>query len=158
MSKKAVIFVVEDDPGFNLLITSYLKAKNKWEVFAFENGEECLTKLNLNPEIFLQDFDLPGINGIEVMKKVKRDLPETEFIFLSAQTNIKIAVEALQLGAFDYIMKDAGAKENALNKIDQILKINKLQSEKQSGKKINSILLGVLSILLMAVIFLFFRA
>jgi DNA-binding NtrC family response regulator len=134
MDKKKVIFIVEDDPGFNTLMTSYLTSKNKWEIHSFQSGEECLNRLELKPAIFLQDFDLPGINGIEVMKSVKYRLPETEFIFLSAQTNIKVAIEVLKLGAFDYIVKDSGAKENAINKIDQILMVKKLLEEKRADK------------------------
>lgn len=158
MSKKKVIFIVEDDPGFNLLMTSYLRAKDKWDVYPFESGEECLTKIDLEPDIFLQDFDLPGMNGIEVMKKVKLQRPETEFVFLSAQTDVKVAVEALQLGAFDYIMKDHGAKENALNKIDQIFKISSLKEEKHIEKRNNTILWSLLLALTVIIVFLLVRS
>jgi len=157
MDKKRVIFIVEDDPGFNMLLTNYLTGKNKWEVHSFESGEECLKKLDLKPEIFLQDFDLPGMNGVEVMKKVKFFLPETEFIFLSAQTNINVAVEALKLGAFDYIMKDANTKESALHKIDQIFKVKNLLEEKQSGKKMNTILWGISILMAIIIVFLMLR-
>jgi DNA-binding NtrC family response regulator len=154
MNKKKVIFIVEDDPGFNKIMTSYLSAKHKWDVHSFQSGEEAIEQLNLNPEIFLQDFDLPKMNGIEVMKQAKRRLPNTEFIFLSGQTNIKVAVEALQLGAFDYIVKDSNAKENALNKIDQIVKLKKLMEDKHSNK---IVLLGSVALnLIILVILLMF--
>jgi Response regulator containing CheY-like receiver, AAA-type ATPase, and DNA-binding domains len=151
MDKKAVIFIVEDDPGFNMLMTNYLTGKNKWEVHTFESGEKCLEQLDLKPDIFLQDYDLPGINGVEVMKRVKQQLPGTEFIFLSAQTDIKVVVGALQLGAFDYIVKDAYAKENALNKIDQIVKISRFLQEQRENKKVNRILTILLIIVLISV-------
>jgi DNA-binding NtrC family response regulator len=152
MDKKSVIFVIEDDPGFNMMMTEYLKSKNKWDVYSFITGEECLEKLDLNPSIFLQDYDLPKMNGIEVLKHVKKVLPEAEFIFLSAQTEIKIAVEAIQLGAFDYIVKDGHAKSNTLNKIDQVMKIKKLQEEKKNDKVSKNILLGLLILALIAFI------
>jgi two-component system, NtrC family, response regulator AtoC len=150
MNKKRVIFIVEDDPGFNMVMTNYLTSKNKWEIHSFESGESCLEKLNLKPEIFIQDIDLPGINGIEVMQRVKQLSPKTEFIFLSAQTDIKVVVDAIQLGAFDYVVKDNFAKENTLNKIDQVVKIMNLSDEKRIDKKSNSILFIMLLALLLA--------
>jgi DNA-binding NtrC family response regulator len=155
--KKKVIFIVEDDPAFNKVLTSYLQAKNKWDVHSFSSGKECLEHLDQNPDIFLQDYDLPKMNGIEVMKKVKQKLPQTEFIFLSGQSDIKIAVDALQLGAFDYIVKDSHAKENAVNKIDQVMKIFQLIEFKRTQKKSQNILIGSLIVswlLLFIVIFL----
>lgn len=145
--KKKVIFIVEDDPGFNMMMTQYLTEKQKWEVHSFNSGEECLEKLNLKPEIFLQDIELPGMNGVEVMKRVKHLLPNTEFIFLSGQTDVKVVVDALQLGAFDYIVKDGFAKENSLNKIDQVVKIQNFCTERQTNKRSNSILLVLLMVL-----------
>jgi two-component system, NtrC family, response regulator AtoC len=145
---KKVIFIVEDDPGFNTMMTTYLTSKHKWEIHSFESGEECLKQLGLKPVIFLQDFDLPGMNGIDVFKQVKRGLPDTEFVFLSGQMNIKVAVEALQLGAFDYIVKDSYAKETALNKIDQILKIKGLQDEKRADKQSKTALLLISLVLI----------
>ncbi|HEY4789578.1 MAG TPA: response regulator [Bacteroidales bacterium] len=150
MDKKKVVFIVEDDPGFNMLMTNYLTGKNKWEVHSFESGEKCLEKLHLKPDIFLQDIDLPGINGVEVMKRVKQRLPEAEFIFLSAQTDIKVVVDAVQLGAFDYIVKDAYSKENALNKIDQIVKIKHFQDIHNANRKSNTILVILLATTLVA--------
>jgi len=152
MDTDGVIFVVEDDPGFNMMMTNYLTSKNKWEVHSFLSGEECLEKLELKPVIFLQDFDLPGINGMEVMKRVKLILPETEFIFLSAQTDIHVALETLKHGAFDYIMKDSNAKVNALNKIDQILRLKKLMKEKKNDQISKNILLVLTAILLIILI------
>ena len=124
MGKKGIMFIVEDDPAFNKLLTAYFTGKLQWEVHSFLNGEDSLNSLHLKPVVWLQDFDLPGINGLEVMKRAKSSLSNVEFIFLSGQSQIKVAVEVLlKAGAFDYIMKDGSAKENALHKVDQIMKI-----------------------------------
>jgi two-component system C4-dicarboxylate transport response regulator DctD len=70
--------------------------------------------------------------------------PKVEVIFLSGQTDIKVALEALHEGAYDYIMKDHHAKENALNKIDQIVRYRKILKEKELYKKSIVIILIVL--------------
>lgn len=132
MTKKPVMFIVEDDPTFNQLLTAYFKSKLTWEVHSFITGEDSLKSLNLEPVVWLQDFDLPGMDGIEVMKKANKELPRTRFVFLSGQGNIKIAVDSLKEGAYDYIVKDAHAKENALNKVDQIMHIRKLEENHKS--------------------------
>jgi FixJ family two-component response regulator len=146
MKKKPIMFIVEDDPTFNQLLTAYFKSKLVWEVHSFITGEESLKELHLNPVVWLQDFDLPGINGIEVMKKAKRDLTQTRFVFLSGQGDIKVAVDSLKEGAFDYIVKDSHAKENALNKVDQIMHIRKLE-ENQKSIRLGLIIVGVLLII-----------
>jgi DNA-binding NtrC family response regulator len=136
VNTKPVIFVIEDDRAFNKLIVSYLASKINCDVLSFIAGEDCLDQIEGGkiPDVVIQDYELPFQNGIEIMQQIKRKCPEAEFIFLSGQTNVKVAVNALQIGAFDYIVKDNHAKENALNKVDQILKLKKLQSEKLKYK------------------------
>ncbi len=134
MTKKPVLFIVEDDETFNKMLSSYFTSKHKWEVHSFLTGEESLKDLYLKPVVWLQDFELPGMNGIQVMKKVKKELPQTEFIFLSGQGSIQVAVETLKEGAFDYVIKDSSSKENALNKVDQVMYIKRLETNRKSIK------------------------
>lgn len=153
--EKSVIFVVEDDVAFNKLISTYIRSKEQYEVYSYLSGEECLEKINKKPDIILMDYDLPFRDGIEVMGVVKKKYPETVFIFLSGQTNVKVAVEALKEGAFDYIVKDNHAKENALNKIDQALRMKHLEKDQRSYKLIIRILAGVIIVSWIALFFYF---
>jgi DNA-binding NtrC family response regulator len=136
VNAKPVIFVIEDDRAFNKLITSYLSSKINCETLSFIAGEECMDMIAAGkiPDVVIQDYELPFQNGIEIMQQIKKKCPEAEFIFLSGQTNVKVAVNALQIGAFDYIVKDNHAKENAFNKVDQILRLKKLESDKLKYK------------------------
>jgi len=154
-SEKSVIFIVEDDAAFNKLISSYVKSKSEYEVYSYLSGEECLEKIHKNPDLILMDYDLPFRDGIEVMGVVKKKYPDTIFIFLSGQTNVKVAVEALKEGAFDYIVKDNHAKENALNKIDQALKMKQLVKDQKSYKMVIRILVGIIIVSWVA-LFLYF--
>ena len=143
-SEKSVIFIVEDDAAFNKLISTYIKSKSEYEVYSYLSGEDCLEKIHKKPDLILMDYDLPFRDGIEVMGVVKKKYPDTIFIFLSGQTNVKVAVEAIKEGAFDYIVKDNQAKENALNKIDQILRYRKIMREKELYRKAIFIVVTVL--------------
>jgi DNA-binding NtrC family response regulator len=145
--KNPAIFIVEDDPAFSKLTEKALRASGYNKLMIYSSGDKCIDDIqNTKPDIVLQDFEMPGLNGIETMKKIKIAHPEAEFLFLSGQSSIKIAVETLKQGAFDYIIKDEAAQHNVIQKIGKILYIHKLQHEKQMsvyGKRLFLIMLIV---------------
>jgi DNA-binding NtrC family response regulator len=121
-----LIFIVEDNPVYNKLVVNYLQSKKFDRVESFFSGEECLKRLGEKPDIIIQDYLLEGIDGIGVLKHVKNLLPQTEFIFLSGQDSVDVAVNTLKLGAFDYIVKDQMALKKLTDKIGRILTIQSL--------------------------------
>lgn len=143
MKNSLVVFVVEDDNFYNSVLTTYLNLKG-FKTYSFLSGEECLQNIHLQPDIILLDYILSGMNGLEVMKLIKPKSPNAEIIFLSGQTDIKVVLDALHKGAYDYIVKDAHAKENVLIKIDQINRYRKIKKEKELYRKSIQIILAVL--------------
>ena len=131
---KLTIFVVDDDKYYNTVISTYLKIKG-FKVQSFHSGEECLQAPHQNPDVILMDYMMTGIDGITTMCQMKKLCPNAYFILLSGQTDINIVLDAMHQGAFDYIMKDNHAKENALNKIDQILRFRKVSRDKEMYRK-----------------------
>lgn len=130
--KNPTIFIVEDDIAFSKLTEKTLRTAGHNNIKIYPTGENCIDDLsNSAPDIVLQDFEMPGINGIETMKKIKEIYPDAEFLFLSGQSSIKVAVESLKQGAFDYIVKDEAAQHNVKQKISKILYIHKLVHEKK---------------------------
>jgi DNA-binding NtrC family response regulator len=130
------IYVVEDDAPLNELLCQFLEMQDYKDVKGFFSGEDMLAELSHNQDtIIIQDFDLPGINGLEVLSKAKPAYPKAEFIFLSGQSHIETAVNAIKGGAFDYIIKDKFAKENVQTKINNLLKIKSLHIQKNRIKK-----------------------
>lgn len=144
--KNPLIYIVEDDPAFQKLCEKILKLNKLSNIKTFDSGKQCLDNIHKQkPDIVLQDYDLPeGLNGLETMIEIKKIYPDSEFIFLSGQTSIKVAVETLKQGAFDYVVKDDGASETLIQRIKKLLKIVKLEDEKQTlrmGKRAFAILL-----------------
>ena len=137
-AKQTLIFVVEDDPGFNTLITSFLSSKNVGIIKSFFSGEDCLEKINEHPDIILLDFDLPLKNGLETMREVKKQSPTTECIFLSGQSDVKSGIDVMKEGAFDYLVKDGNARDNVLNKILELKKFKQAEKDKNDIKKDSS--------------------
>lgn len=125
-TKNPLIFVVEDNQMYNKLVVSYLKTNKFTNVESYLNGEEALQNMHKNPEIIIQDYLLEGMTGIEVLIKAKKTNPNVEFIFLSGQDSIDIAINSMKYGAYDYIVKDQMALQKLVNKINKITSVTEL--------------------------------
>jgi DNA-binding NtrC family response regulator len=125
-AKNPLIFVVEDNQMYNKLVVSYLKTNKFTNVESYLSGEEVLKNMHKNPEIIIQDYLLEGMTGIEVLIKAKKTNPNVEFIFLSGQDSIDIAINTMKYGAYDYIVKDQMALQKLVNKINKITSVTEL--------------------------------
>ncbi|MGY8763080.1 MAG: sigma-54-dependent transcriptional regulator, partial [Nitrospinaceae bacterium] len=100
----ALIFTVDDDPQISKLIKVLFEDRNH-EVLAFNGGSQCLERLCDNPSVVFLDMMMPHMNGIETLKLIKginKDLP---VIMLTGVNDANSAVQAMKLGAFDFITK-----------------------------------------------------
>lgn len=125
-TKNPLIFVVEDNQMYNKLVVSYLKTNKFTNVESYLSGEEALNNMHKNPDIIIQDYLLDGMTGIEVLIKAKKTNPTVEFIFLSGQDSIDIAINSMKYGAYDYIVKDQMALQKMVNKINKINSVTEL--------------------------------
>lgn len=133
-SKNPLIFVVEDNHVYNRLIVSFLKTNKLTNVESYTTGEDALKAMERQPAIVIQDYLLEGMNGIEVLKRAKKVAPDVEFIFLSGQDNIDVAINTMKYGAYDYIVKDQMALKKLVNKIHKIQSYNQLEVSKKRYK------------------------
>lgn len=124
--KNPLIFVVEDNQMYNKLVVSYLKTNKFTNVESYLSGEDALKNMDKNPDIVIQDYLLEGMTGIEVLIKAKKSNPTVEFIFLSGQDSIDIAINSMKYGAYDYIVKDQMALQKLVNKIHKINSVTEL--------------------------------
>lgn len=139
------IFIVDDDPFFVALLQQHLQNLGFEQISTFLDGHEFLNKLTESPDIVLLDYSMSSINGLEILKKIKRFDPNIFTILISAQEDMQVAVDALKYGAFDYIIKGENTLEltqSVLNKINVVLDMVQ-QRRGSSWKK----LLGILNIL-----------
>ncbi|AMS25897.1 histidine kinase [Bacteroidetes bacterium UKL13-3] len=124
-------FIVDDDVFCAKLYEQFLNNINCNDIVYFDNGKDCLLNLNQNPDIIFLDHNMDDLSGFEVLKKIKRYNPNIYIVMISAQENIKTAVDALKYGAFDYIIKDS----NVTDKMTQV--INKILVVKDEIRKSN---------------------
>lgn len=133
-----LIFIVDDEPAISKLLSYWVKDKWHYNIETFVNGEDALTRISNKPDLVLLDIMLPGMDGIEVLKKIKQFDENLPVIMLSAQGRIEVALEALRFGAFDYfpkpidIQKLEPSVKNAIKNYDLV---RELQSLKENVKK-----------------------
>jgi two-component system response regulator AtoC len=102
----AYSILVLDDEALTLRTISRALRDEGYEVYVAMSGEEALKIFHEEkPEIVLADVVLPGIDGIEVLRTIKRQNPSTTVIMMSAYHMVDRAVEAMKLGAYDYLIK-----------------------------------------------------
>ena len=146
-SRNPLIFIVEDSSIYKNLIVGYLNSKNFRNIKSFRSGEECLNSIHLKPDLIVLDYSFGGMNGLELMRKVTEDNPEVDFIFLSGQHDIELAVRVIKLGAADYIVKNEKAPENLVKSIEN------LRTEVRANKVRRSFKIGVVGFFIMLFIF-----
>lgn len=99
------ILIVDDEKGIREIFSLLLEERGH-TVREASSGEEALTIIPLfSPDLLLLDMNLPGISGIELLERVKRESPKTSVIIMTAFGSIRSAVEATRLGAYDYLEK-----------------------------------------------------
>lgn len=149
---KNLIYVVEDNKVYNKLITEYLAKQNFTNVKAFFSGEECVGAIQNGekPDIIIQDYFLEKMNGIDVLLKVKKISPGSEFIFLTANESMEVAVNTIKFGAYDYIIKDKVTLDKV---VDRIQKIRKVKALEMRNKQIQKFIILFLSVIFLIVLF-----
>jgi DNA-binding NtrC family response regulator len=106
MNPELSIFLVDDEPYCLDLYGQYLRNLGYVNVQYFSKSADCLDQLILQPDLIFLDYNMDNLNGIEMLKKIKRFDPNISIVFLSGQKEISIAVNALKYGALDYIRKE----------------------------------------------------
>jgi DNA-binding NtrC family response regulator len=80
--------------------------EDSYEVECVSSGKEAIEKMKANPfDIVITDLKMPGVDGMEVLKSIREDYPDTVVIMITGFSTVETAVEAMKLGAFDYIPK-----------------------------------------------------
>lgn len=131
-TKNPLIFIVQNSMVYKDLIVGYLKSKKFNNLKTFKTGEECLKSMHLKPDVVVLDYSFEGITGLDFMKKTQEEYPETDFIFLSGQNDVEIAVNIMKMGASDYIVKNDKAPQNLLRSIEYLISTAKNEKVKKN--------------------------
>jgi len=98
------LFVVDDDANLRRILSVLLEVRG-YRVRSFENGERCLEMLDENPAAVFLDLVMPGIGGMETLKQIRKMRQDLPVIMVTSVDDVATVVQAIQEGAFDYILK-----------------------------------------------------
>lgn len=124
MTEKAKILLVDDEPGMLRYIKTILEVEDH-QVATASTGEEAIEAVQkgMNPDLVLLDLLMPGIDGLETLENLRKLRPGVKVVMLSCVSDTKKVVQAIRLGATDYITKPF-QKAELDNVIDQCLGMN----------------------------------
>ena len=105
------VLLVDDEKEFLEILVKRL-VKRKLKASGVGGGEEALQVLATRPvDVVLLDVKMPGMNGIETLREIKRKYPLVEVIMLTGHANMEAAIEGMEIGAFDYLTKPVDIDE-----------------------------------------------
>ena len=116
--EKFKVLIVDDELDFLETIVKRLRARDI-EVSGVESGYLALEALDSStPDVIILDVKMPGMDGIETLREIKKKKPLTEVIMLTGHASVESGIQGMQLGAFDYLMKPI-ALDELLEKVRQ---------------------------------------
>ena len=105
------VLLVDDEEDFRKTLANRLR-KRKLETTEAESGPEALEALNRQAyDVVVLDVRMPGMDGIEALKKIKQSHPLVEVVMLTGHASVESGIEGMRLGAFDYLMKPCDINE-----------------------------------------------
>ncbi len=124
------IMLVDDEVPFVETMTKRLSKRELAVITAF-SGEEALemVKKNRNLDVIILDVKMPGMDGIETLKTLKKEYPLIEVIMLTGHGTMESAIEGMRLGAYDYLMKPCEI-ETLVEKVKEATEKKKAHEDK----------------------------
>jgi len=128
------ILVVDDDPIVCGSLTELLRFQG-YEVDSASDGEEAIALIGKEPcNLVVADVSMPGLNGFDLLKKIRQDHPLTEVILTTAYGTVENAVQAIKLGAFNYVTKPVIDEEIKMM-VGRCLEIQAMKAENENLKQ-----------------------
>jgi len=136
------VLLVDDEREFLDTLIKRLQ-KRKLKVTGVGSGEEALRIMRETPpDVVVLDVRMEGMDGIQTLREIKKVSPLVEVIMLTGHANLEVAVEGMEVGAFDYLMKPMDIDE-LLYKLEDAYKRKTIQEQKikylEEGKKLERV-------------------
>jgi DNA-binding NtrC family response regulator len=157
-NSKRYLFLVDDEPIQNEMLKDYLNERFLYEVKVFDNGEDALQNMFLNPEIVVLDYHLSSQkpnakNGVEILKTMKDEHPSVQVIVLSGQDKIDVAVDTMKYGAYDYVVKGESAFSRIENVINNASELHKMRTINKGYKNTIVMLCVVIALIILGSVY-----
>lgn len=133
-NKHNLIFIVEDNSLYSLMLDYKLSNESIANCMCFRTGEECLDSLSMDPLLVVLDYELPGMNGKETLKEIKKIRPATPVVILSGNKDKKLIRELFNEGIYDYLQKEPNAVKKLKKIINGLLKVVAIDEERSVSR------------------------
>ena len=128
MSSKGIIHIIDDEPVIHDVLAQLLTSEG-YEVEISSSGEEALEKFpSQSFDVILLDLLMPGLDGIETLRRIKRIDPAAAVIIITAYGSVESAISAMKIGALDYVQKPF-KHDDLLVVLEKALERKRLQDE-----------------------------
>jgi DNA-binding NtrC family response regulator len=136
---KAKVLLVDDEEDFLSTLAERLETRGM-KVSTVTSGEDAVAKADEQGfDLIVLDLSMPGIDGLETLKRIKAKQPDAEIIMLTGQGSIKTGIEAMKLGAEDFLQKPVNMTD-LMDKISEAKEKRMLVLQAKSVKEIEKIL------------------
>jgi len=140
------IMIVDDEESFTNSLAERLELR-EFDVTVSFSGNDALEKIKkLNFDVIILDVAMPGIDGIEALREIKKIKPLTEVIMLTGHATVETAIEGMKLGATDYLMKPCEA-EDLMEKINNAYNRKSEHEERIRDAHVKEIVSSPMSVL-----------
>lgn len=123
------IIVAEDDEWYARFLEYSIQLHGKHEIIRVTTAREALNAVRQKPDIVTLDYHLPDEKGDSVLRKIRQLSPETRVIVISGQEDVETAVQLLDEGAFDYVVKNDGTRNRLIQAIRNIQRQRELEGQ-----------------------------
>ena len=143
---KVRVLIVDDEEEFVQALSERLIIRN-YDVTTSFSGEEAVEKIkDYLFDVVILDVAMPGMDGIEALREIKKIRPLTEVVMLTGHATVESAIEGMKLGALDILMKPCKTEE-LVEKIDKAYERKAKQDERIRAAKVSEIIASPRSVL-----------
>ena len=119
--KNKLIFIVEDNDMYSFMLDYLLSNEHTLRCMRFQKGEECIESMELNPDLIILDYVLPGIDGLETFRKIRMKKPDVPVVVLTGHYDASTAKEFLNEGVYDYMLKEENAVKEVKLLVEKVM-------------------------------------
>ena len=136
MEQLKLVIIEDEDAHFQLIQRAIIKAYPDASIHYFQEATDCLERLDeINPDVVIADYLLPGMNGIEFLKSLNREQRDIPVIIITGQGDENLAIQAMKLGAWDYLVKSGDFFTLIPSVIGKVVREWKLKESLQGSQR-----------------------
>ena len=133
------LLLVDDEERFVTTTKTLLEKKGVSTLTAFNGRDALKTLQEILVDVVVLDVKMPGMDGVDVLREIKKEHPLVEVIMLTGHASVESAIEGLKLGAFDYLMKPCDISD-LLEKVNEAFEKKEAAEEKIRQAKLKKII------------------